>query len=310
MIVNYSLDQSFYSYSEHDQEVLFSGELFGKDKSETQENVIQVNSIKNVEKTYICKSDCIIMTINMEIFDILHRKHVMKYRYNLAEFLSTILPQFLKFYSIHKIMDTAHQIFKKCSFLKDQTVIKQGEAGDKFFVISKGQVSLTKKIEYLNNFGKKVTRKITLLQLHQGDIFGQEIVSLIKKNQPGDSVEKKLANKFWKMLTPSIKFYLCSAVVTSINGVELFEVTSQNFQRFYQPMTKHVIHMSRDRQRFLEKSEERLIKSLQERENEPSESHDSPRQILHRQKYKRRNETETRSDYVSYNQSKLSSEQF
>lgn len=59
------------------------------------------------------------MTINMEIFDIMHRKHVMKYRYNLAEFLTQTFPQFLDYFSIHKIMDTAHQIFKKVSFLKN-----------------------------------------------------------------------------------------------------------------------------------------------------------------------------------------------
>ena len=78
------------------------------------------------------------MTINMEIFDTMHKKYVMKYRYDLAEFLTQILPQFLNFYSIHKIMDTAHQIFKKCYFLKDQSVISQGDIGEKFFVISKG----------------------------------------------------------------------------------------------------------------------------------------------------------------------------
>ena len=84
--------------------------------------------------------------------------------------------------------------------------MQQNECGDKFFIISKGQVSLIKKIEYTNEYGKKVSKKIKMIQLHQGDIFGQEIViSNTKKNgQSSESTEHKIAGKLWKMLKPNL----------------------------------------------------------------------------------------------------------
>ena len=63
-----------------------------------------------MEFTAVCKTDCILLSLNDDVFEIIHRKNVYKYREDIAQYLIKIMPNVENYYSDAIIIDTAYQM--------------------------------------------------------------------------------------------------------------------------------------------------------------------------------------------------------
>lgn len=63
-----------------------------------------------MEFTAVCKTDCILLSLNDDVFEIIHRKNVYKYREDIAQYLIKIMPNVENYYTDAIISDTAYQM--------------------------------------------------------------------------------------------------------------------------------------------------------------------------------------------------------
>jgi hypothetical protein len=63
-----------------------------------------------MEFTAVCKTDCILLSLNDDVFEIIHRKNVYKYREDIAQYLIKIMPNVENYYPDAIISDTAYQM--------------------------------------------------------------------------------------------------------------------------------------------------------------------------------------------------------
>ena len=63
-----------------------------------------------MEFTAVCKTDCILLSLNDDVFEIIHRKNVYKYREDIAQYLIKIMPNVENYYADAIISDTAYQM--------------------------------------------------------------------------------------------------------------------------------------------------------------------------------------------------------
>ena len=92
-----------------------SGELIGNDPDADA-----------VQKTAVCKSDCVILVLNRDVFEILEKKKQQKKKSELAQFLVDKIPTFLKHYSLYRLTDNAHQIFIERECSNNEIIINEG----------------------------------------------------------------------------------------------------------------------------------------------------------------------------------------
>ena len=64
-----------------------------------------------MEYSALCRTDCILLRINQEVFHKLHRKKMEQQKLTLAQFLTNRIPQFLRNYTFHRITDLAYDVF-------------------------------------------------------------------------------------------------------------------------------------------------------------------------------------------------------
>jgi len=79
------------------------------------------------ENTVICKTDCIILEIEQDIFEILIKQKMRRDREKLADQVIASFPKISKFYTLMRITDNATASFNKKRFKKGDLILKQGD---------------------------------------------------------------------------------------------------------------------------------------------------------------------------------------
>ena len=108
--------------------------------------------------TIYAKTDCVLWAIDRLTFNTIIKESAINKREKYKKFLETIpLLSTVKSYEIYSICDA----IKMEKFQKNQYIIKEGEEGDKFYILDEGEAVATKK---KMNFKKKYSK---------GDYFGE-----------------------------------------------------------------------------------------------------------------------------------------
>ena len=96
--------------------------------------------------TAVCKTDCLLLRIDQQIFSLLHHQKLQKQKDQLADFLCCKFPIFHDFYSIIRLKEVAFQIFKEVKYAANQKVIIENQADGTVFLIKHGQIQLKKRL--------------------------------------------------------------------------------------------------------------------------------------------------------------------
>lgn len=78
--------------------------------------------------TAICKTDCILLALRDDVFEIIHRKNVYRYREDIAQYLIKIMPNILNYYNEANICDTAYQLMAEKVCKSKEVIFNEGES--------------------------------------------------------------------------------------------------------------------------------------------------------------------------------------
>ena len=73
-----------------------------------------------------CKTDCIMLLLNLKAFDILIKDKMKKDREMLAMIVYNSVPNIQKFYTFPTVLRSAHFNFKAEKFCRDAQILKEG----------------------------------------------------------------------------------------------------------------------------------------------------------------------------------------
>mmetsp|Transcript_43285 Transcript_43285/g.41675 ORF Transcript_43285/g.41675 Transcript_43285/m.41675 type:complete len:95 (+) Transcript_43285:926-1210(+) len=92
------------------------------------------------------KTDCILLYVNMEAFDILIKEKLKKGREERGKFVHSSIPRLREFFGLQNVCSNVHLLFKDSSWIKDQWVLSEGEYSHKLHLIRQGKVGLYKNV--------------------------------------------------------------------------------------------------------------------------------------------------------------------
>eukprot|EP00825_Cyclidium_porcatum_P049133 TRINITY_DN841_c0_g2_i2.p1 TRINITY_DN841_c0_g2~~TRINITY_DN841_c0_g2_i2.p1 ORF type:complete len:375 (+),score=79.28 TRINITY_DN841_c0_g2_i2:148-1272(+) len=116
--------------------------------------------------TIIAKENCVLFSLDRQTFNHIVKDAASKKREKYESFLSKVdLLHDMDAYERLQIADA----LKTQKYKKDDTIIREGESGDMFYILESGEAKATKQV------GKEIK---TVLQYKAGDYFGE--ISLLK----------------------------------------------------------------------------------------------------------------------------------
>ena len=90
------------------------------------------------------KSDCILLILNQEAFDIMVKEKIKRERDELGRFVYNALPNLKDHFSLLAVSSNVHVIFKENTYIKGQWITIEGEKTEKIHLIKKGSGTIYK----------------------------------------------------------------------------------------------------------------------------------------------------------------------
>ena len=119
--------------------------------------------------TIVAKKDCLLWALDRECFNCIVKDSTVKKREKYDEILQKVeVLRYLDKYELTQISDAAFSQF----FPKGEYIIKEGDYGDKFYILIDGKAYATK---------SKNGKEILVLEYSSGDYFGELALSLNQK---------------------------------------------------------------------------------------------------------------------------------
>lgn len=133
------------------------------------------------EFTAICKTDCILLELEQDVFDVLNKQRLKRQReFRISQFVSTF-PKSKQLYTIYSIGQKVPPIMKQVTYTKGQAVVREGPTKNvlgvtkdpvangnekKLHLIIEGTVTLCKKVQYFDQNDILQSRNEQIMELH------------------------------------------------------------------------------------------------------------------------------------------------
>jgi CRP-like cAMP-binding protein len=105
------------------------------------------------EYTAMCKTDCLLVSIEQNVMGMLLQHKDRMLRESVCKFFLQNLPNFSRFYTPLKVLETINEITTRITLSKGDLVLRENSTyADPayFYVIIEGQVRLSKVMSYLD----------------------------------------------------------------------------------------------------------------------------------------------------------------
>lgn len=139
--------------------------------------------------TAMCKTDCILLELEQDVFDVLNKQRKRKDREFKTNHIIRTFPRILKSYTTYNISQNAPDLMKRATFRRGQIIVKEAnktnlqivdaivkENEKKLHLIVEGAVMVSKRIAYHDENGLLRSRMEDIMELHEGDVVGEDKV--------------------------------------------------------------------------------------------------------------------------------------